>query len=133
MIISEDERAEILNARFAEILRDLMRAVAANDPVVSISSAARMMSQFDAINREKSERVDWHKIFDGAVQLLQPQRPYDEIDHEFLRLSKTTLKYLAELTATDEFSAARISKSRSAVEDEMKFVQQRRKIKQPRG
>jgi DNA-binding GntR family transcriptional regulator len=121
---SEDEgHAGALIASCAEIVRDLLRALAANDPSVPLASVSQAATSLQQHFHHAAFRANWHSVMEGVVERLNSYQSHRHIDHEYFVIARAGMKYLAELTTSDGFSAARISKARSELDRAVKFLQ----------
>lgn len=113
---------------FACILRNLLRALAASDASGSLATASRDMRQFEKNLNDPRTPADlnWYKIFDGAVSELKDSIDSDSYHGEFVELARACVKYLAELSTSDNLSGARISKAHGVIAKEIEELLRRR-------
>jgi len=97
-------------SRFADVLRNLMRSVAANDPSRALYYAAEDM-KFVADLLERCEQpMSWHSLFADAVENIQRMLPEDTDDKRYSRAAQDGVKYLVESSATDNAARGRASR-----------------------
>lgn len=118
---------------FTEMLREVLRALAATDNSAALSNASRRLRNLVADSEQLPPELSWYAILDAAIDRLKPaQIPFDSPDaynHEYDGLARYGVKLLAERTTHDGFSAARIAKSNRAMADEIKSISELRKLR----
>lgn len=110
---------------FAEIIRGLLRAIAANDASGAIADTARLMRNLDEVLKQAPEKLTWYKIIEGAVDEFKTPPATEDSLYKYIDLARTSTKYLAELSTADGFSTARISKAIQRIEAEIKYLRER--------
>jgi hypothetical protein len=93
----------------SDVLRSLMRAVAADDPSSGTTAAAKRMEYIDRLLEHCDEPLNWHWLFAEAVRNLQSALPDDPHDKRYVTAAQRGMKYLAESSADDPAARGRAS------------------------
>lgn len=101
---------EFITHRFADVVRDLMRCVAADEPSRPLYSAAEGMKFVMELLKRCENPVTWYSIFTSAVASIHQMLPEDGDDRLYLRAARDGLKYLVESSATDNAARGRASR-----------------------
>lgn len=96
--------------RFADVLRNLVRAVAANDPSRPVHLAAEDMRFVSDLLQRCDHPLSWYSLFADAVRRVQATLPDGEDERRYVQAAKDGMKYVAEASATDNAARGRASR-----------------------
>lgn len=104
---------DFIGAKFAELIRDLMRAVASNSPSSEAYRAAKQMDYIAELLAHAQERLSFQFLFEkalGEFETPNGNRPELPIDEATLNAARRGIKYLVERSCTDSAANARASR-----------------------
>lgn len=106
---------DYIAAQFADVLRDMMRAFAADDPAAGVARASSHLSQmFQLINRA-SDPISAYSLCLKAVENLHETRPEDYRQEDpWAVAARSGLKMLVEQSCFDNAARGRASRRQEA-------------------
>jgi hypothetical protein len=110
----------------ADVLRDLMRAVAANDSGGGVYRAATRMSRAMELIEHCPERLSWSRLLKDAVEDIRDAGRIDELDEPVIWAARAGLRYLVEQSCDDNAARGRASQRETAFLDEIAAIERRR-------
>jgi len=117
--LQANARLDFIADQFADVIRDLMRAVSADDAAGPLYKASEKMNFVADLLRRCPDNVSWYSLFSEAVEQIQSCIPDDPDDRRYIHAAKRGTKYLIECSATDNAargrSARRLDEFRSAI------------------
>jgi len=118
--LQANARSEYITAEVTEVIRNLLRAVAADDPSSATWKAAEQMDTVVELIKRYDQPLNFYGIMLAAVKDFQENLPEQEWDRDYVRAAQQGIKYLTEISATDNAARGRASKRldefRSAME-----------------
>ncbi len=123
------DHLEVFGCQYAEVIRNFLRALAADNPTNSICTAAELISSAQTYLDRLPPDVGWHQILERAIEQLRTPVSANRLDREYLVLARAGLKFMAELTTSDGFSAARTSKARQDMDHGVRYLQAARDLR----
>ena len=108
--LQANARPDIAASHFADVVRNLIRAVAADDPSRPSHAAAQEMKHVIELLLRCQEPVGWYWLVSEAVREIQDCLPDDPDDRRYINAAKRGMKYLAESSATDNAARGRASR-----------------------
>ena len=121
---------EFIAGQFADVLRNLMRAIAATSDYSSggVYEAARFMRYVDELIQHSPEKIDMHQVFRLAVRDIRGERPDDEeeedIDRRRIQVARSATRFLVESSCRDNASRGRSSKRWGEFERELRWLEE---------
>lgn len=103
---------EIIVSAYADVIRDLMRAVSAGDRNWTLYQAATRMKEVAELLQQSPDPIIWPRIFYAAVEEIQNSIPDDPYHHPYIHAAKRGTKYLVEISATDSAAGGRAARRR---------------------
>jgi hypothetical protein len=100
---------DFISHKFADVLRDLMRASVARDPTPAADRAAeRMNFVADLLSRTK-EKFSFHDLFSRSLELMRNVDERADLDAAMVDAAERGLKLLVERSCDDDAARGRIS------------------------
>lgn len=122
--LQANARPEFIAAQFAEVIRYLIRAIAAGDSSGALYSASEKMKYVQDLILKCPDRLSWYAIFSDAISQLKDVLPDDQDERRYVDAARRGSKYLVELTSTDGFGSARASKALDAFQQAIRWSQE---------
>lgn len=108
--LKANARPEYIAGEVTEIIRNLMRAVADSDPSNATWKAAQLLNNVVELIKRCDEPLTFYGILLEAVEDLQKNLPEQAWDRDYVHAAQRGMKYLAEVSATDNAARGRASK-----------------------
>jgi hypothetical protein len=100
----------IIASRFADVIRNLMRAAAATDPRRPLHSAGEEMKLVIDLLARCEATISWTSLFTKSIESIEGSLPQDPLHKEYIQAAKDGIKYLVEGSATDNAARGRASR-----------------------
>jgi hypothetical protein len=115
LFLQANANAEYISAKFADVLRDMMRAFAADDPAVAAGRAATNLSMMFQLIQRSPEPVSAYLLCMSAAEDLQENWPdHTQQEDPWAIAARSGLKMLVEQSCFDNAARGRASKRRDA-------------------
>lgn len=118
--------AEFIADEFADVIRDLMRAVSSDDGGGSVYQASERMKFVVGLLQRCPEPIGWYRMFSEAVEEIQNCIPDDPDDRRYVHAAKRGTKYLVELSATDNAARGRSARRLQEFRDAIRWSEEAR-------
>jgi len=110
--LSANATPEFIAYEFAEVIRNLVRAFAADDPSRPIYNASEKMDLVNELLLRCKEHVSWYSLFADAIANIHSHIPNGPIKDGCDSAARAGTKYLVEASADDDAAAGRSSQRR---------------------
>jgi len=105
---------DFICGEFTEVLRDLVRSVAASEDCHGgIYRGAERMEFVEKLLAECEDDISWRDLFSAAIQQLRPERDWNDYDFPFIKAAQSGMSMLMEMTCHDNAARGRSSKRQS--------------------
>lgn len=109
---------ELLNENFEDLVVNLLRAVASEDPRTACSRTGELMKKIFDAAKKHSEEPDFVELVFSAISAARRNLEFESRDdHLTVRAAKRGLSYLAEASCSDSAAAGRAAKRRNDFRD----------------
>ena len=112
--LQANARPEFIIVEFADVLRDLIRALAATDDSRALHNASEKMKFCAELMSRCPDPMSWYALFNGAISAIKGEIPDDQERRGYIDAARRGTKYLVEVSSVDGFAAARSSKAYAA-------------------
>ena len=117
---------ETIAFEIADVLRDLLRASAAEDPWTGPYRAAMRMDRALELIERCPEPLSWSRLFKEAVENIRDTGRAGELEEPIIQAARAGLRYLVEQSCDDNAARGRASQRRAAFLHEIAAIEQRR-------
>jgi hypothetical protein len=100
-VLRANANPDIIASRFADVIRNVMRAAAATDPWRPLHSAGEEMKLVIELLARCEPPISWTSLFTKAIESIDALLPEDTLHKEYIRAAKDGIKYLVESSATE--------------------------------
>jgi hypothetical protein len=107
--LKANARPEYIKSCLADVIRNLMRAVAADDHIRGSFAASEELIQVFELIKRCDEHINFHSLMSAAVDEIKECLPEDRDDRRYIRAAQQGVKYLVESSATDNAARGRAS------------------------
>lgn len=125
--LKANANSDFIAGHFADVVRNLIRAVAANDPSRPLYLAAEEMRFVIELLQRCEKPVTWYSLFIDAIASIQAHLPDDPDDRKYIRAAQDGMKYLVESSATDNAARGRASRRLSEFMSMIDYSQKARR------
>lgn len=101
---------EFITAQFADLVRDLMRVVAAGDPAHRRYEACEKIKFIMDLWARCPGSASTPKCLQDAIDQVVVLKPLDDVDLAMIRAARSGVKYLVERSCHDPAAVARASR-----------------------
>ena len=126
--LQANARPDFISGEFAEALRYLIRAVAADDSSGALYSASEKTTFLMDLIQRCPEGLSWYSIFSEAVGEIKEAIPQDTDDRRYVHAARRGMKYFVELSSNDGFASARASKAYDGFCQAMRWSDEARQL-----
>jgi hypothetical protein len=110
--LSANARPEFIAYEFADVIRNLVRAFAGDDPSRPIYIASQKMDLVNDLLLRCKDHVSWYSLFADAIANIHSHLSKGPIKDGCDSAARAGTKYLVEASADDDAAAARSSRRR---------------------
>lgn len=108
--LQANAKPDVIASHFADVIRDLMRAVSTDGNVGPVYEASEKMKMAVELLQRCPERPSWHRLFHDAVIEIQSSIADNADPRDYIRAAKRGTKYLVEVSASDSGARGRSSR-----------------------
>lgn len=131
--LQANARPEFIASEFADVLRDLMRAVSADSVGSPLSQASERMGLIADLLERCPDPISWYALFFDAVERIQDRIPDDPDDRRYIQTAKRGMKYLIETSATDNAAQGRAARRLDEFRTSIRLAEDARNERRQRG
>jgi hypothetical protein len=110
--------------QFADVLRNLMRALVAHDPSAATYRAAEQMNFVAELLSRIDERFGFHALFARALEFMNNGREASDVEGAIIDAAKSGVRLLVERSCDDNAARARSSRRQSDFLDDVRRIQE---------
>jgi len=125
--LSANARRDFITSEFADVVRDLARAIAANDSSGAVYKASEKMKFCVDLLQRCPDPISWYSLFADSVAAIKDEIPDDLDERRYIDAARRGTKYLVEISASDGFAAARASKAYDSFVDAFRRAEESRR------
>lgn len=108
--LTANANREFIAEQLADVIRNLVRAFAANDPSRPIYYAAEKMDLVMDLVRRCEDPLSWHGLFTSAIADIHNAIPPENHERGYVATAQSAMKYLVEISSTDNAARGRASR-----------------------
>jgi len=113
---------QFITAELADVLRNLMRAVASNGPSAALYNASQQLEFALQLIKRCKEPLRLYDLLADAVEDVSDVASYNEVDEARLDAARSGLRYLVESSCEDRAARGRIAQRLRAFERDITWI-----------
>ncbi|HZS85359.1 MAG TPA: hypothetical protein VFA50_20995 [Stellaceae bacterium] len=120
---------DFIGSQFADVLRDLMRAVSSDDPTDGAYRAAKKMDFVADLLSRCEEKFGFRHMFLKALEEFRDDPEWDTVEHATVHAAQRGIKYLVERSCSDHAARGRASKREHEFLSAIKEIEEMREYR----
>lgn len=118
---------DFISYQFADVIRNLMRAAAANDPSSAVYKAAEKMDFVADLLSRTEEKFGFYRVFDKAIAELRDSDERESgVETAIVAAAKDGMKFLVERSCDDNAAHGRASRRRQEFLSALRWIEDER-------
>jgi hypothetical protein len=110
--VAANANLDFIAHEFADVLRNLMRAMAATDPAAATYKAAQHMDFVAELLSKTEEKFGFSALFARTIEILDVDEALSEVDEAIVSAAKSGIKVIVERSCSDGAAQGRASQRR---------------------
>jgi hypothetical protein len=117
---------DFIASQFADVLRNLMRALAAHDPSAATYRAAEQMNFVVQLLSRTDEKFGFFALFGRTVEFMNDKRETPDVEGAIIEAAKSGVRFLVERSCDDNAATARSSRRRDEFLNAVRYIDEAR-------